>query len=87
MSKKTDKYTGMNDMFLEQEIAEKTAAYETARAKLEAELEDFQRRAYDYDSGLSSIEDRNEINSLKYEIHELEQRYNQEIAKIKSKQK
>ena len=91
MVKKSDKYAGMADMFeqlnTEQLIAQKTADFNAARAELEAQIRSIEKSASKYDSGLGDIEDRNEINGLRNEIRFLEQRYNQEIAKLKSQQK
>ena len=87
MAKKSDKYSGMGDMFVQLEIDEKTAAFNTARKNLELQIKALEGSSSDYDSGLSSVEDRNEINDLRNEIIRLERQYNQEIESIKSKTK
>ncbi len=87
MAKKSDKYSGMGDMFVQLEIDEKTAAFNTVRKNLELQIKALEGSSSDYDSGLSSVEDRNEINDLRNEIIRLERQYNQEIESIKSKTK
>lgn len=87
MVKKSNKYDGMQDMFVQRAIDDKTAIYESARAKIEAEIEALKKSADVYDSGLSAVEARNDILSLKDELRYIEQKYYNEIAKLKSIQK
>lgn len=87
MIKKTDKYADMQDMFIQREIDDKTAQFEAARAKLESEIAQLERETIDYDSGASATETRNEIRYLKEEIKYLEQKYYEDIIKLKTPQK
>ena len=89
MAKKANKYSGMADMFeqfdTDQLIAQKTKEFDEDRARLEEEIRQIEKYSNPYDSGLSDVEDRNEINNLRNEIRHLEQRYQQEISKLKSR--
>jgi len=87
MIKKTDKYAGMQDMFIQREIDEKTAQFEAARAKLESEIAQLERESDNHDSGLSATETRNDIRYLNDEIRYLEQKYYEDIMKLKTPQK
>ena len=87
MVKKLDKYAGMQDMFVQQAIYEKTAMYESARAKLEAEIEALEKVEDNMDSGMSAVETRNEIRDLREAIRCLEQQHYEELLKLKSVQK
>ena len=91
MAKKANKYSGMADMFeqfdTDQLIAQKTKELDEARARLEEEIRQIEKHSNPYDSGLSDVEDRNEINNLRNEIRYLEQRYQQEIAALTDKTK
>ena len=83
MVKKFSDHSGMPDMFIQQAIDEKTALFEAARNKLENEISALENSDGIYDSGLSAVETRNEINNLKDEIRFLEQKYYEDIAKLK----
>lgn len=87
MVKKFDNLSGMQDMFIQQAIDEKTALFEAARDKLEKEISALENSDGIYDSGLSAVETRNEINNLKDEIRFLEQKYYEDIAKLKTNAK
>lgn len=87
MVKKFRDYSGMQDMFTQQAINEKTALFEAARAKLEEQIHALEAYEDQHDSGLSAIENRNEINYLKDEIRYLEKQYCEDIAKLKANQK
>ena len=87
MVKKSDRYAGMQDMFLQQEIDERTAAFNAARAKLEIELFEAEQNLNHCDSGQSVTEARNERYAIEREMRLLEERYNQEISELKSKSK
>lgn len=87
MVKKFDDLSGMQDMFIQQAIDEKTALFEAARDKLEKEISALENSDGIYDSGLSAVETRNEINNLKDEIRFLEQKYYEDIAKLKTNAK
>ena len=87
MVKKFRDTSGMQDMFIQQAIEEKTALFEAARAKLENEISALENSDGIYDSGLSAVETRNEINFLNNEIRYLEQKYYEDIEKLKSNQK
>lgn len=87
MAKKFSDASGMQDMFIQQEIDQKTAQFEVAREKLENEIRELENNSYKFDSGLSDVETRNEIRYLNEEIKYLEQKYYEDIAKIKSNQK
>lgn len=82
-----NKYTGMQDMFIQQEIDEKTQEFNEARKKLEDRIKDIESGTNEHDYGMGDVEDRNEINDLRNEIHYLEKNYNKEIEILKSKQK
>lgn len=87
MVKKFRDVSGMPDMFIQQAIDEKTALFEAARDKLENEISALENSDGIYDSGLSAVETRNEINNLKEEIRFLEQKYYEDIAKLKTNAK
>ena len=87
MVKKSNKYDGMQDMFIQRAIDDKTAIYESARAKIEAEIEALEKSTEAHDSGLSAAETRNDILSLKDELRYIEQKYYNEIAALKTIQK
>ena len=87
MVKKTNKYAGMHDMFVQKEIEEKTAIFESARSRLEQEIAELERESVKYDSGLSNVETRNEIRYLNDEIRHLEQKYYEDILKLKALEK
>ena len=87
MVKKSNKNDGMQDMFVQKRIAEETAEYESARAKLEGEIEQIERASNDFDSGLTNSENRNDIRYLNEEIRYLEKKYYDKISKLKSNQK
>ena len=84
MIKKTQKSSGMRDMFIQQEIDEKTALFEAASEKIQKEIDALEKSIEKQDSGLSSIEDRNELLYLKGELRHLEERFYDEISKLKS---
>jgi len=87
MVKKFTDYSGMEDMFVQHAIEERTALFEAARRKLEKEISALENSEGQYDSGLSATETRNEINYLKEEIRYLEKQYCEDIAKMKANQK
>ena len=84
MAKKIDKNSGMEDMFIKQAIEEKTALFETASEKIQKEIDALENSSEKDDSGLSSIEDRNELMFLKSELRHLEENFYDEIAKLKA---
>ena len=87
MAKKINKYAGMDDMFVLQAIEEKTALFEAAREKIQKEIDALENPSEKHDSGLSSIEDRNELQYLKGELRYLEEKYYEDITKLKTNQK
>ncbi len=84
MVKKANKNSGMEDMFIKQAIEEKTALFEAASEKLQKEIDALENSSENEDSGLSSIEDRNELIYLKSELRHLEENFYEEIAKLKA---
>ena len=84
MIKKTQKSSGMQDMFIQQEIDEKTALFEAASEKIQKEIDALEKSIEKQDSGLSSIEDRNELLYLKGELRHLEERFYDEISRLKT---
>lgn len=84
MIKKTQKRSGMQDMFIQQEIDEKTALFEAASEKIQKEIDALENSIEKQDSGLSSIEDRNELLYLKGELRHLEERFYDEISRLKA---
>jgi hypothetical protein len=87
MAKKSDRSTGMADMFIQQEIEERTAAFNAAHARLERELFEAEQNLSHCDHGQSITEARNERNAIENEIRLLETTYNQEIAALKNRSK
>lgn len=84
MIKKTQKSSGMQDMFIQQEIAEKTSLFEAASEKIQKEIDALENSIEKQDSGLSSIEDRNELLYLKGKLRNLEERFYDEISRLKA---
>ena len=84
MAKKVNKNSGMQDMFIQQAIEEKTALFEAASEKIQKEIEALENSSEKDDSGLSSIEDRNELLFLRSELRHLEERFYDEITKLKA---
>ena len=87
MAKKINKYSGMQDMFVVQEIDKETARFDAACKAIEAEIKGLQNSSNEYDSGQSAVEDRNEILFLTNKLRDLEEEHKQKIAAIKAKQK
>lgn len=84
MVKKIDKNSGMEDMFIKQAIEEKTVLFEAASEKIQKEIDALENSSEKDDSGLSSVEDRNELLYLKGELRHLEEKYYEEITKLKA---
>ena len=84
MIKKAQKSSGMQDMFIQQEIDEKTALFEAASEKIQKQIDALENSIEKQDSGLSSIEDRNELLYLKSELRHLEERFYDEISRLKA---
>lgn len=84
MIKKVNKNSGMHDMFIQKAIDEKTALFEATCAKIQKEIDALENSSENEDSGLSSIEDRNELLYLKGELRHLEENFYEEIAKLKA---
>ena len=84
MPRKINNNSGMEDMFVKQAIEEKTALFEAASEKLQKEIAALENSIEKDDSGLSSVEDRNELNYLKGELRHLEEDLYEEIAKLKA---
>ena len=84
MVRKFKDISGMPDMFIQQAIAEKTALFEAAKAELQKKIDMLEGGPEKSDSGLSDIEDRNELLALKNELRSLEERYLKEIAQLNS---
>ena len=84
MIKKIKKSSGMQDMFIQQAIEEKTALFETASEKIQKQIDELENYIEKQDSGLSSIEDRNELLYLKGELRHLEERFYDELSKLKA---
>ena len=84
MVKNTQKSSGMQDMFIQQEIDEKTALFEAASEKIQKQIDALENSIEKHDSGLSSIEDRNELLYLKSELRHLEERFYDEISRLKA---
>lgn len=84
MIKKVTKNSGMEDMFIKQAIEEKTALFEAASEKIQKEIDALENSYGNDDSGLSSVEDRNELMFLKGELRHLEENFYEEIAKLKA---
>ncbi len=84
MAKKIDKFSGMKDMFAGQENDDKIRAFEIAKEKLEQEIRALESGIdSEYDNGLGTIEDRNELNALNNELRHI----NEQIAKLKTNNK
>ena len=84
MAKKIDKFSGMKDMFAKQESDDKIRAFEIAKAKLEQEIRVLESGIdNEYDNGLGTIEDRNELNALNNELRYI----NEQIAKLRTNNK
>ena len=84
MIKKVNKNSGMEDMFIKQAIEEKTALFEAASEKIQKEIDEIENSSEKDDSGLSSVEDRNEVLFLKTELRHLEENFYSEISKLQS---
>ena len=87
MIKKFRDTSGMQDMFVQQAIEEKTALFEAAREKIQKEIDALENFSEKHDSGLSSVEDRNDLQYLKAELRHLEEKYYEDVAKLKTNQK
>ena len=84
MAEKSDKFSGMKDMFAKQESDDKIRAFEIAKAKLEQEISVLESSIdNEYDNGLGTIEDRNELNALNNELRYI----NEQIAKLRTNNK
>ena len=62
----------------------KTALFESTSEKIQKEIDALEKSIEKQDSGLSSIEDRNELLYLKGELRHLEERFYDEISKLKT---
>ena len=78
--------TGMKDMFEE--------AKKDVLARIDAKIAELQKQIYSlehstnqYDSGLSDVEDRNEINAIRNEIRALEEERARKIVELSTNQK
>jgi len=83
MTKKITKHYEMQDMFIQQAITEKTALFEVASEKIQKEIDSLETSLENHDSGLSSVEDRNELLFLKGELRHLEERFYDEVSRLK----
>ena len=83
MTKKITKHYEMQDMFIQQAITEKTALFEAASEKIQKEIDEIENSSEKDDSGLSSVEDRNEVLFLKSELRHLEERFYDEVSRLK----
>ena len=84
MIKRIIKNSGMQDMFIQQEIKEKTALFETASERIQKDIDDLEKSIERQDYGLSYIEDRNELLYLKGELRHLEENLYSEISRLKA---
>ena len=87
MIKRVNKSSGMQDMFVLQEIKEKTILFENDCEKIQKEIDELENSIEKQDSGLSSVEDRNELLCLKSELRHLEERFYDELYKLKARNK
>lgn len=79
MAQKSDKYAGMQDMFSAQEKIDKIAEFTAAKAKIEAEIRALENGINsEYDNGVGTVEDRNELNALNNELRQI----NAQIAEL-----
>ena len=83
MIKKINNNSGMADLFIQQAIAEKTVLFETKSEKIQKEIDALENSIKKQDSGLSSVEDRNELLYLKGELRHLEQTFYNAISTLR----
>ncbi len=83
MVKKVKKNSGMRDMFVQQAIEEKRILLEVQSEKIQKEIDFLENSIEKEDSGLSAVEDRNEILYLKGELRHLEENFYNEVSKLK----
>ena len=62
----------------------KTALFESTSEKIQKEIDALEKSIEKQDSGLSSIEDRNELLYLRGELRHLEENFYAEMAKLKT---
>jgi len=86
MAKKSDKYAGMGDMFVQQEIDEKTATFNAARIQIEEEIKS-NKENINYADPNDAKETENDVRFLERKLETLRKEYEQEIDLLKSKQK
>ena len=84
MVKKVNRNGYTEDMFLKQAIEEKAALFEAASEKIQKEIDALEISFEKNDSGLSSVEDRNELLLLRSELRHLEENFYSEISKLKT---
>lgn len=73
------------DVF-EQAIKDKTIAYEKARNEILEKMDMIEYGSHnEYDSGLTDIEDRNELNFLRSQLNQLEKDYQAQIEGLKTR--
>lgn len=81
MPKKSDKFSGMKDMF-QQEIERRTEKFRSETEKLDLEIKLIDSNSQNYDSGLTDIEDRREILTLNREKRSLEEQHKRDIESL-----
>lgn len=82
-----EKKPGYQFNIFEETVADKTAAYEKARKKIQAEIDSLEHSVNQYDNGLGDIEDRNELRYLHRQLEQLDEDFKREIAKLNVPQK
>ena len=87
MVRKFPDTSGMQDMFVQKAIEERTALFEKAKAELQQQIDSIDKSSSENDSGMSDVEDRNERLYLEREMRALEESYLKDIRALKESQK
>lgn len=87
MVRKFPDTSGMQDMFVQKAIEERTALFERAKEQLQQQIDSIDKSSSENDSGMSDVEDRNERLYLEREMRALEESYLKDIRALKESQK